>query len=526
MLRARMPSFLFALLTSVGFAASANSVANYQPTAVFCSDTAHKGLCPVIPGTIGDDPPLKRLDYSGVLPPQPTSANDDVQSPFDNYSWQVFVALNWASGAPPGAARRGLDGELGVRVWETWDRVSQLFGPAPGLADCGPTPAGLERFDIGSDTKGSPVAENEEYIQAATVEPLIDVSGNWTIYERRVNPVEAGFLKAPYGNASWTLTTRDGQKKLVAEYSGSPKVFFPTLSPTQPNGAMEIKAAWRILDPAKHAENIRKYYVRRAFLTVPPDLVRDAKGAPGGKICARVDLGLVAIHILQKNPRDAGLQPQWIWSTFEHVDNAPLAQTPCDPAIPDQCQMGVTDCPPAPDVNKISYSYFDPHCPQCSTNQAPKQSAQKPYFAWNPKQPFALNYLRPLPKGPRFGSQVSRCWSIYAMTASLNTQWRAELRKAGSVFQNYMLVGSQWGFITVGRNPMQGFLPKYIANTLIETYLQRARVPAERSCMACHINATLPAQSVTSDFSFLSQLATEPGAPLIRQQLFQDTGGQ
>jgi hypothetical protein len=527
---------IFALLVLCGalFGISANADTPYQPSAVFCANPNIKTLCPVIPSNIGNDPPLHRGDYGGVLPQQPTAVND-VQSPFDNYSWQLFIALNWPAGPLPHSVRQALTGDLAPRTWETWNRVSQVFGPAPGLADCGPTPLGLERFDIGSDTYGRPVGENEEYIQAATGDPVIDVDGNWTIYERRVGRVEVAFLKAPYGHKEWTLRTRPGQASLVANYkptAPAPTVVFPVSSDQTAgaNGAMEIKAAWRILDPAKHAENIQRYYVRQAFLTVAPDLVRNADGTPGGKICAKVDLGLVAMHILQKNARIGGLQPQWIWSTFEHVDNAPLAKAPCDPANPDQCPLDIqTDgkyaCPAAIPPSGANYSYFNVNCPECLTNQPPITSADKPHFAWNPTQPYARAYMTPTPGGARFGTQVSRCWSIYGLTESLNEQWRMELSHVGSVFANYMLVGSQWGFITVGLKPVQGFLPKYIANTLIETYLQRTPDQGISSCMACHIQATLPQQTgvtnVTSDFSFLPGLAPLLGHPLVRREPLQ-----
>jgi hypothetical protein len=131
--------------------------------------------------------------------------------------------------------------------------------------------------------------------------------------------------------------------------------------------------------------------------------------------------------------------------------------------------------------------------------------------------------LRTSAGGRRIGSQVSRCWSIYSLTDSLNHQWQAELGKIGSVFRNYMLIGSQWGFKTVGPSSVQGFLPQYMANTLVETYLQHAKDPGDSSCMACHIQATLPPenpplpQPVPSDFSFLSGLAPVAGAPLIRR---------
>ncbi|HUI12348.1 MAG TPA: hypothetical protein VL048_02640 [Xanthobacteraceae bacterium] len=220
------------------FGVSADGATGYQPSAVFCADPGIKTLCPVIPSNIGDDPPLHFGDYSGVFPKDPT-AKTDLQSPFDNYSWQLFVALNWPAGTPPKSVRAALTGDLGPRVWETWNRVSQVFGPSPGLAHCGPTPAGLERFDIGSDTYGRPVGENEEYIQAATGDPVIDVSGNWTIYERRVGNVEVAFLKAPYGHKEWTLTTRPGARRIWSKITTrNPRFSFrsPATRPMAPMG--------------------------------------------------------------------------------------------------------------------------------------------------------------------------------------------------------------------------------------------------------------------------------------------------
>jgi hypothetical protein len=117
------------------------------------------------------------------------------------------------------------------------------------------------------------------------------------------------------------------------------------------------------------------------------------------------------------------------------------------------------------------------------------------------------------------------------LTESLNRQWQRELAKIGSVFQNYMLVGTQWGFTFDFFPRPQGFLPKYLANTVVETYLQRARDAGTQSCMACHIQATLPVpkecdndpkQCVSSNFSFLPGLATAPGRALIRRAPIQE----
>ncbi len=51
-------------------------------------------------------------------------------------------------------------------------------------ANCHPL-LGEQVFSIGSNGDGTAAVRNEEYIQAATGDPAIDVGGNWTIYERR-----------------------------------------------------------------------------------------------------------------------------------------------------------------------------------------------------------------------------------------------------------------------------------------------------------------------------------------------------
>lgn len=489
----------------------------YVPKAEYCVGSASPGspLCPIIPANIGPDPMLDQtVAYNGIAP-HPTSPATDVQTPFDNLSWQTFVALNWTAGKENQSAQQGLQG-TGRRVWENWPRVSELFGNAPVRAQCA-VPPGLAVFQIGSNGEGQPVGQNEEYIQAATGAPLIDVSGNWTIYERRVNSVEVAYLKAPQGKTSWNLTTSAGQQQLVKDHG---TVSFPSFGlPGPPTGAIEIKAAWRVLDPAQRAHNQQSYYVVPAMLTVAPDLVSQAPGAPAAPICTQVDLGLVAMHIIQKNPTtDNALKPEWFWSTFEHVDNAPLATDACDPTQPSQCKsLGQLSCPVAPNVG--AYSYFNPACPDCATNQPPQASQSGAAFAWSPTQPFASGYLTSAQHDGTtitgLGTQVSRCWQIYTLTDQLNRQWRDQLRQIGSVFQNYMLIGTQWGAsITNTPDPQlpPNGVPTFLSNTLVETYLQ---TEPSGSCVACHRGATLPVDDKTSsNLSFLPRLVT-PG--LVRR---------
>ena len=494
----------------------------YEPAAVYCY-SGHDHLCPVIPSNIVNDQALNSglPGYSGIFGPQ-DSATQDVQSPFDNFSWQSFVALNWKADKLNKHAREGLQGD-GRRVWELYSRASALYRNAPVLATCTIQP-GRMLFRIGATLKGQPDGHNEEYIEAATDYPLIDVDGNWTIYERRVNQVEANFLRAPGGNAALNLTTLDGQEQFyVANKSNKPVVSFPEYN--SPNvGAIEIKAAWRILDPRKHAENVKRFYVIKAQLSVPSVLVSKPDGTPGGKqICANVELGLAGLHIIQKNQPQGFLPAQWIWSTFEHVDNAPLSDSPalnlpCDQKAPQNCTaVSQNENDPCPTTSKEHrFSYYNPDYTG-TTNQPPVNPSKTgaPYL-WSPGAPYAASYRT---QG-KYGTQVTRCWKTYTYTDHLNALWRRKLAEVGSVFANYMLVGTQWGAGSDGfvKNTPQNATLGYLSNTVIETYIQTQYnndpPPVNfrnGSCISCHGTATLvnqpnqkvPVCNVPSDFSFL-----------------------
>jgi len=504
--------FLSPLLPLIAFGSSGsaqnNDQGSYTPQAVFCANGG-TSLCTTIPGDIGPDKALgNRVGYAGLIGRLPTSKDTDVQTPFDNLSWQTFVALNWAAGKEGAPPAQGL-ASGGARVWQTWARPADVFRGTSVQADCSRERIGDEPvFSFASNGQGKEVSQHEEIIQAATGDPLIDVDGNWTIYERRLNQIEITYLVAPGGNKAWNLTTAAGQKAFLA---AAQKVNFPDSKATNSTGAIEIKAAWRILDLKNHPDDAKRFYVIHALLAVAPDLVKPAK-----KICAQVDLGLVAMHIIQKNiPQGNNLKASWFWTTFEHVDNAPLAANPCDVTDPTKCKLGTVkdnpelqSCPPPPPPpGAPEYSYFDKNVGG-TVNQAPYASPGGKFF-WSPKQPFAANYLKPV--GPkRIGTQVARCWKIYELTAALNTQWQDALAQVGSVFSHYQLISTQWGtsYETLMKLPIDG-APNLLSNTAVETYMQNAYDPNDRfgtgSCVTCHSVAAFnkPSPKVSTDFSFL-----------------------
>ena len=481
----------------------------YVPRAVFCA-TISNAPCSQIPSYIGPDPRLGGSnDYPGLFTAAPTTANSDVETPFDNMAWQMFVGLNWAASATKQTPAIGLTAK-GPRVWQEYRKVSALFGNSKVTAGC-PSALALPVISIGSDGQGNPMPNNEEYLQASTNQPLIDINGNWTLFERRVNDIEAQYLLAPNGDSSQTLTTRDGQLNFLKQ--AHPVIEFPTSAtfPMGKNGAIEIKAAWRILDRSR-GDDPSRYYTQEAILAVPGDLVNG-----GNKICATVTLGLVGMHIIQRNPVDKknpALLPEWIWATFEHVDNAPLAELPCGV---NSCCTGINtlSCGPAAPNLSTRYSFYDQKAKTFETNIRPSSTAtNKDNYYWNSKPPYAQGATTVATAKP----QATRCFSIYPTTEKLNTQWRAELAKYHSPLQNYTLIGTQWGSSIllhgVTMNLPTNAVPAMLSNITLETYIQMFTVADPKlggpgSCVGCHAFATLsvgPKPQLASDFSFLPGL--------------------
>jgi hypothetical protein len=283
------------------------------------------------------------------------------------------------------------------------------------------------------------------------------------------------------------------------------------------SGSFELKLAWRILRSGQ--DDFSRFYTT-------PAVVMDE--GPDGKAVERkgVTVGLVGMHIGHKSTTS----PQWIWSTFEQVDNLDV-----DPVA----------------HPKLKPSFFDPGCPICAVNQQPQQ----------------VNGVY-----PRIPTQASRAIPIPGDKLALNAQAQAVLRQMGSVWQYYQLIDTQWPTDPKATpSPWNGGLPDAITNKpggdptpvmltniTMETYFQTGNQPAcadcpatpfwnsafnakppapgksdpntltfqSESCMGCHSSAGIwtsydpktgagtKSGQLTADFSWLpSQKASYLGAP-------------
>lgn len=380
----------------------------------------------------------------------PSGFTGDPVAFFDDFSWRSFVALNW----PAADAGRGLPhptkafGEAADHVvWGTWKADHEIFQPngmEPSEWDLfqavSPDPflpfaeAGRTRVLGGFGARGSDL-QIEHYNQANAAGlaqgSLVDRNRRYVRYEIRINRTEFEFIR----NRKFYLG-----EKIDEEVQAKGQLLFPF-------GSAEIKASWRVFTTAELADPnlLAKYYRSEAVLIDPS----------GARTLATI--GLVGLHIVRRTPS----RPEWIWSTFEHVDND---------VGPNSSLLVASDPNPAtwnklrPKVNQDNPPLSDP-------------------------DPVAVKRLR----------------NMRSETTAANNAYLGHDQIKNTVWKNYRLVMTQWP-----KDPAQSET-EFIQRFLNQDYPQGAGKPSpdeqsahpianltmettstfqnNSSCMKCHFNA-------------------------------------
>lgn len=349
-----------------------------------------------------------------------------MQALYDDFAWQNFVAINWPTD-DRGRPRPHL-GDAGAPAWVGWRESFEVFAedgatpaawgsarrlsPSPHLSAALrslPIEAGWGRSErILSPPGRSPRRPHAEGLNQPFSLPLWDQRGNLVYYEVLINRSEFDYIVA---NQLYNL---DGQVAFASRHPG--RDLDPT-SCSHPNrevvvmpagrdggsevGAIEIKLAWRLLTDDDIASR---------YLTLDGWVAKDTR-VEGS--CATGDLrvvatsqawrparlGLVGFHIGHKTQS----APQWVWSTFEQVDNLAVEAREVEAA--------------ARHRRVLRPSFYDPGCPGCPVNvcAAPPQK-----------------------------NQLRRVLPIDPQTAARNTRMRHHLAALGSPLAYYELVGTQF----------------------------------------------------------------------------------
>lgn len=403
---------------------------------------------------------------------QPVSL-PSLQQNFDELSWQTFIALSWPAlenGDPDTGTQIGK--QDGPTVWESWKESYQIFLPKGQTPALWTAPSSIPKAceGLGSgrllQQMGKVPDVLDEFIQPFESGPLVDQSGTYTRNEIVVNQ---SMFDGIVNNGLYSV---QGQQAFFAAKPTNQVAFSCGNSDTSEVGSVMVKASWKVLD----GNDQRGSFHTVDALVYTPGNSDPSKGPVVEESCKAEPVGLIGLHIVHKTAN----APQWVWSTFEHVDNVPEKTTP-------------------PAERKGPYLFYNASS-QAEVNQPPPRP-------WNPA-------VKAAP------SQIVREVPLTDATKALNSTYQGLLRTVNpnSVWANYELISTQWPSAAPkpdcqisATNPLGSPAPSFLANATLETFIQGTVPQASSSCMACHGNAathvTESPRTTFADFTYLLERA-------------------
>jgi hypothetical protein len=361
-------------------------------------------LSPDLPFDINVDE-FRKLDRDKQIP--------EAQRLFDIFAWQAFIALNWpaeADGTPD--RNKDMRDNTSSRVWMSWRTNESVFKPdgsRPEPWDSANNIAAakdhtLWRFSKMLNETRSPQNELTDFVQAFTG-PLVDLNGKFVRYESYLNKTQFDYI------VENELYNQEGQIEFVSN-KGQP-ILFPAnqVASEKKHGSMGIKLAWKQLG----ANDIPSRFFTREATVVSTSF--DDKGNMV-KTRSKQLMGLVGMHITALTQTS----PNWIWTTFEQIDNVVANDLEYGNALNGQRL-------------RVRPNFNNTENPTKPVNVLPPKNAladaKGNFTTWDEKKT-----TNPV--------QLTRLVPIASATQALNRQVQALLRQAGSVFQYYELVGAQW----------------------------------------------------------------------------------
>jgi hypothetical protein len=392
---------------------------------------------------------------------------ENLQRTFDFYSWRTFIALN----APANGTTIDQSKAAMPTRWEDMDNFKQLLDvmlPADSKAPTWPTDKDAmetEKQRLLPEAcralykPGMMVVKmiEESFNEPFKTGPLIDQQGHYAIFDILMNRQMFEYIMLNH------LNTKAGQMDAANTVAVD---FPPGQNASGELGAFMLKVSWKILGPEEI--KAKNFHMANALVSMP---VRE--GSNLKPPCLPETLGLIGFHAVHKT----ATRPQWIWTSFEHIQNVP-------------------------DRNEVTartfhgpYHFFSTSC----RDDCPAENATPPRQFWQPDLALKLEFE------DTFRSQIVRETPLTDAAKHMNDIFHDILK--GTVWVNYMLLSTQWPSNFGCTNLHTDFLrqpdmtcspaPTYFANSTLETYSQvesKDGIPvgvpmASSSCIACHGNA-------------------------------------
>ncbi len=272
---------------------------------------------------------------------------------------------------------------------------------------------------------------------------------------------------------------------------------------TLPDNLVEIKSAWRVIGSGTNASD---YYTIDVTL----------------KSGDQLELGLIGFHLAQTTP----LHPEMIWTSWEHVDNAPdcvpSGSSPARPAngwtmMTNSCAACISSDITSPDCTsecknpeKTSATPININIGRCAENPSSALTCQPPTGAPPdiPAMAEPTNICRVFPEGTQDGDNQSA--QNRANIRALNEQIIGEdgyltnldPSDPQAVWRNYQMVGGIWFNSDGTPDPTQQRGSIQLANSVMETTFQGSFTPGTGgtmsssggfNCFVCHNSSSFPA---------------------------------
>ncbi len=428
----------------------------------------------------------------------------DAQRAFDVLAWQAFVALNWPANAKgePDKSKTIAD-TLAPRVWNFWRPAETVFlpdgkRPAPwSITNNRALENPVFRAKAAWRQHTSSADENFQAFSG----PLVDQHGKWVRYEVYINRAEFDYLLEN------GLYSQDGQ----VAFSKRPKnnhVDFPANLGRTKHGAIEIKLAWKELKEG--VDDFGRFYHTKVKVTLSEPW-KPGQTEPETKV---IDAGLVGMHIAMRTESS----PEWIWSTFEQVDNVRVNLD--KHGKPVRPNFFNPDLKEPVNVLPAKNAAIDPKTGHPVIASGPTATTWVESLTTKPVQTTRVDV-------PTQGQLNPLDAKLREVAQSLNKEVQDQLKRLNSVFQYYELIDTQWpvhpnapAFAggansapeSISNKTPGDVIPVFLVNTTMETYFQKGRqeagaleqddrlapgapsidstiVVGTESCVGCHYSA-------------------------------------
>lgn len=236
----------------------------------------------------------------------PTTATD---ADFMEFAWNHFLALN----APAVGGQISVTGDNKTQ-WSNWSSTSDLLNqPSPGPSGsryypevCKSIP-NYQNYRVLQQTGKVDDSFLEAQVGGLSENPVIDSAGHFLRYEILLSPAMYNEVVSKGWNdpsVLAALTTNVTFSCGDVSYTGG--------DPANPDmGALALKVAWR--DGTAPGVNSTTFHMEDLLVFSP-----SYRNSSNVDTCELKPMAMVGMHLGHKTIK----QPNWIWATFEHKNNA------------------------------------------------------------------------------------------------------------------------------------------------------------------------------------------------------------